>query len=103
MEAGLVGDDHMERTRITRGDLLEEDRVDVLVDGWGEEQLAVVRTVNLERLMQLAPFVGGGVGRVNTNAAQRPYPPDDRQESVAVFIENPQPHRACREPGQPLR
>ena len=45
MEAGLIGYDHVQRVRIARGDFLEEDIVDVLIDGQGEEQMAVVRAM----------------------------------------------------------
>ena len=92
MEAGLIGDDHVQRVRIAGGDLLEEDGVDVLVDGPGEEQMAVVRTVDLQRFMQVAPLVRGGVGGMDTRITKRPDPADDLQQSITLFVENPEAH-----------
>ena len=68
MEAGMVGDHHMQRLRIQVGDLFEEERVDVPVDGGGEQQLGGVRTVDFQRLVQITPLVASGVGRVDAHA-----------------------------------
>lgn len=53
-EAGLVGDDDMERVRLDRADLAEEKRVHVAVDDRGEEQLAVVCAVHFRGLVEIA-------------------------------------------------
>ena len=62
--------------------------MDILVDGRGEKQLRVVSAVNFERLMQVTPLVGGSIGGVNAHAAKRPDPANDRQQSVAMFIQH---------------
>jgi hypothetical protein len=51
VETGLVLDDHVEGLRIGVGDLLEEDAVNVAVDGWGEDQLGVMRAIYLQRFI----------------------------------------------------
>jgi hypothetical protein len=38
MESGLVGDHHVQSLRIRLGDLLEKKRVDVPINGRGEQQ-----------------------------------------------------------------
>ena len=71
MKPGLVLDHDMERRRVGGGDLLQEDRVDVPVDGGGKKQLGGRRAVNLQGLVQIAPLVTGRVRRVD------PHPPAD--------------------------
>ena len=48
--AGLILDDYVQCGRIGVRDLLEEDGVDVPVDGWGEEQLGAMRAVHFPTL-----------------------------------------------------
>lgn len=61
VEPGLIHDHHMERLRVTLGDLLQKHRVRVLVDGRREEQLHLV-LAHFQGLVQVAPLVGRLVG-----------------------------------------
>lgn len=92
VEAGLVLDDHVQRLGIGVGDLLEEERVDVPVDGRGEKPFDPVFAVHLQRLVQVTPLIFGRVGRMDPPAAPAPDPADHRQQSVAMFIQHPQSH-----------
>ena len=93
MEAGLIGDDDMQRRGIGAGDRLEKDRVDVLIDGRGEQQFAGMRPVHFQGFVEVAPLVTGGVGGVNAHAPPAPDPADHRQQTIAVLIQHPQAHR----------
>lgn len=64
METGLVRDDDVQDGGIGAGDLLEKERVDIAIDGRGEQQLRGMRAVHLQRLMQVPPLVFGRVRRV---------------------------------------
>jgi hypothetical protein len=54
----------MQGSGIGLRDLAQEHRVDVLVDGRGEEQLHRVLAIDLQGLVEVAPLVGGFVGSV---------------------------------------
>ena len=79
VEAGLVLNDHVQGLGIGVGDLVEEASVDVPVDGRSEEQFNPVFAVHFQRLVQVAPLIFGGVGRMDAHAATAPNPADDRQ------------------------
>jgi hypothetical protein len=83
METGLIGDHHMKRLRIGLSNLLEEELVDIAINGRGEQQLAGVLTVDFQCFVQIAPFVAGGIRCMHTRA-----PADHRQQSVAMFVEH---------------
>ena len=55
--AGLVLDDNRQGGRIGGGDLLEEERVDVPVDGRGEQPFARVGAVDFQPFVQVAPIL----------------------------------------------
>ena len=80
--------------------------MDVPVDGRREEQPGFMFTVHFQGLVEIAPLITGGVGRMNPDAPSGPDPADDRQQSVAMFIEHPDTHRLrwrARDFGEPGR
>ncbi|MEY4939644.1 MAG: hypothetical protein RIQ93_1379 [Verrucomicrobiota bacterium] len=92
MEAGLILNNDVQRGRLGVGDLLEEDRVDVPVDGRGKQKFARVGPVDFQRLVQIAPLVFVAYGASTRSRVGR-RPADHRQQPVTMFVEHPQPHR----------
>jgi hypothetical protein len=62
MEAGLILDDHMQGRRVALADLLQKERMHVLVDAGSKQQLQLVGSVHLHRLMEVAPLAAGRIG-----------------------------------------
>ena len=74
VKTGLVLDDDVPGGGIALADLAQEGGVNVLIDGWREEQFNPVGAVDFERLMEVAPLKAVGVGRVHAYPAH-PYSP----------------------------
>lgn len=84
MKAGLILDDHVQGVEVAYGDLAQEKRVGVMIDGGGEEQFGGVVAVHFHRLVQVPPLVFGGIGRVDAHPARAPDAAYDRQKPVTV-------------------
>lgn len=68
-KAGLILDDHVQRGGIGGAELLEEERVHVLVDARRETQLQSVVAIDFQRLMQVSP-TGSAAHRARVSACR---------------------------------
>jgi hypothetical protein len=92
METCLVGDDHVQGLRIEVGNLLKKDRVDILVDRRSEQQFGPMGSIHLQCFVQIALLVARGSGGMDSHSPPGLDSANHRQQSIAVFVENPNAH-----------
>jgi hypothetical protein len=96
METCLVGDDHVQGLRIEVGNLLQKDCVDILIDRRSEQQFGPMDSIHLQYFVQIAPPVARGIESMDPHSPPGPDSADHRQQSIAVFVENPNSHPLVR-------